>query len=153
MVPYDRFTDSAKAALTRAQEQAQSAGAPFIGTEHLLLGLMLAEDGMASAVLGALGIEVETARAAIETVSGRNPATGGGRSVPTPQVRTVIELAFDEARSARSSRVATEHLLLGLLRQAEGTGPRALVHLGAGLEQVRAKVDELAQDGAADPRS
>jgi len=150
MNAYDRFTEPAKAALAVAQEQAQASSARFIGTEHVLLGLMVADHGVAAQVLGELGIDVRAVRTAIATVSGRTQDLGIGAAAPTPQVRRVIELAFEEARDQGSGSVGTEHLLLGLLLQADGTGGRALVHLGAPLGRVRDAVVALAQRGVAE---
>lgn len=134
---FDRFTKRARHVLTLAQEEAQSFQHTYIGTEHLLLGLVREEEGVASQVLRNLGVEVDQARQAIETIIGRGERIVRGEVGLTPRAKKVIELAVDEARRLRHQFIGTEHLLLGLLREGDGIAAGVLVNFGLHLEQVR----------------
>jgi ATP-dependent Clp protease ATP-binding subunit ClpC len=143
---FDKFTDGAKRALVRAQEEAQRFNHNSIGTEHLLLGLVRAEEGRAVAVLRELGAEPDRVRRAVEAVVGRGDRMVVGDISLTPRAKKVIELTVDEARRLRHDRIETEHLLLGLVAEGEGIAAGVLTRLGVTLEPVRAAVLRL-RDG------
>lgn len=136
---FDRFTKRARRVLTLAQEEAQRFKHNYIGTEHLLLGLIREREGVAGQVLNNLGVEVEQIRQAIEVIIGRGDRVVFGEIAITPRAKKVIELAVDEARRLQHRFVGTEHLLLGLIREGEGIAAGVLESLGLQLEQVRAE--------------
>jgi excisionase family DNA binding protein len=134
---FDLFTKRARHVLTLAQEEAQRFQHNFIGTEHLLLGLIREGEGVASQVLRNLGIEVDQVRQAIEAVIGRGEQIVLGEVGLTPRAKKVIGLAMDEARRLSHRFIGTEHILLGLLREGDGIAAGVLENLGLHLEQVR----------------
>ncbi len=136
---FDRFTKRARRVLTLAQEEAQRFKHNYIGTEHLLLGLIREGEGVAAQVLSNLGIEVEQVRQAVEAIIGRGERVVFGEIAITPRAKKVIEMAVDEARRLQHRFVGTEHLLLGLIREGEGIAAGVLESLGLQLEQVRAE--------------
>ena len=144
MYPFERFTEDAKKTLTLAQEEAERSHHSYIGTEHLLLGLLRVEKGTASRVLTDLGIHIGTVRAAIEGVIGRNERIIIQQIIPTSRVKKVIELSFEEARRTGHNYVGSEHLLLGLITEGEGIAAHVLQDLGATLDKVRAEMTALA---------
>jgi len=113
--PFERFTERAKKVLTLAQEEAERSHHSYIGTEHLLLGLLRERDGLASKVLDNLGVEIGNVRQKIESVLGRDEGHERRQIIPTSRVKEVIEIAFQESRRMGHNYVGTEHLLLGLL--------------------------------------
>ncbi|MGI9059432.1 MAG: Clp protease N-terminal domain-containing protein [Ktedonobacteraceae bacterium] len=135
---FDKFTERARKVLQYAQEEAQRFQHNYIGTEHLLLGLLRVEDSVAAKVLANLGVEILKARGAVEFIIGR-----GDRLVLlgeiglTPRAKKVIELAVDEARHMHHRYIGTEHLLLGMIREGEGIAAGVLESLGVNLEKVR----------------
>jgi ATP-dependent Clp protease ATP-binding subunit ClpA len=133
---FERFTERAKNVLVLAQEEAHGFGHNYIGTEHLLLGLIREGEGIAAGVLKDLGVGLEQAREAVEHVIGRGDREVRGDISLTPRSKKVIELAFDEARRLSHGFVGTEHLLLGLVREGEGIAAGILVSLGADLQDV-----------------
>src|SRR6267378_4222951 len=141
MGPFDRFNDRAKRVLALSQDEAIRLNHNYIGTEHLLLGLIREGEGTAARVLDRLGVGMVRLRTYVEATIGR----GNWEKPPTeitlnPQVKKVIDLAIDEARKLGHSHVGTEHLLLGIVREAESTAAKLLTSLGVTLEQVRHKV-------------
>ena len=146
MYPFERFTEKAKHVLALAQDEAMKAHHSYIGTEHLLLGLLREGDGLAAKVLGNLGVEIETVRTTIESVLGRNERLIVQQIIPTSRVKKVIEIAFEEAKRMGSNHVDTEHLLLGLLIEGEGIAAHVLQDLGATLERVREELATLPPD-------
>jgi excisionase family DNA binding protein len=134
---FDRFTKRARHVLTLAQEEARRFQHTYIGTEHLLLGLVREEEGIASQVLRNLGIEVDQVRQAIEAIIGRGERIVLGEVGLTPRAKKVIELAVDEARRLKHHFIGTEHILLGLLREGDGIAAGVLENFGLHLEQVR----------------
>jgi ATP-dependent Clp protease ATP-binding subunit ClpA len=126
--------------LSLAQEEAQRFKHNYIGTEHLLLGLVREQEGIAAKVLGNLGVELNKARSAVEFIIGRGDRMVIGDIVQTPRAKKVIDLALDEARRLNHNYVGTEHLLLGLVREGEGIAAGVLESLGATMEKVRAQV-------------
>ena len=140
---FERFTDRARRVLVLAQEEARLLNHNYIGTEHILLGLIQEGEGVAAKVLGSLGISLGAVREKVEERTGPagSPATG---SPPiTPRAKKVLELALREALQLGHNYVGTEHLLLGLVREADGVGAQVLVSLGADLSRVRLQVIQL----------
>ena len=119
---FDKFTERARKVLQLAQEEAQRFNHNYIGTEHLLLGLVREGEGVAAKVLGNLGVELNKVRSAVEFIIGRGDRMVIGDISLTPRAKKVIELAVEEARRLNHSAISTEHLLLGLLRE-EGAPP------------------------------
>jgi ATP-dependent Clp protease ATP-binding subunit ClpC len=140
---FEKFSERARRALTRAQEEAQHFGHSYIDTEHILLGLVSEEDGVASKVLNNLGVPASKIRAAIEFVVGRGERSAVNEVGLTPRAKKVIELAVDEARRLNHSYIGTEHLLLGLLREHEGTASGVLESFGITLEKVQAETNSI----------
>lgn len=143
MYPFERFTERAKKVLTLAQEEAERSHHSYIGTEHLLLGLLREHEGLAAHVLSNLGIDVGRVRDAIESVLGRNERIIIQQIIPTSRVKTVIELSFEESRRMGHNYVGTEHVLLGLLIEGEGIAAHVLEDMGVTLNNVRAEIERL----------
>jgi ATP-dependent Clp protease ATP-binding subunit ClpA len=139
--PFERFTEATKRVLTLAQEEAERGHHSYIGTEHILLGLLREPDTVASVVLARLKIDIADVRLAIDTVLGAHERIVIQQIIPTSRVKTIIEISFTEARRMGDDFVGTEHLLLGLLIEGEGIGAHVLNDLGANLENVKAEID------------
>src|SRR5260221_2244971 len=148
LYPFERFTERAKKVLTLAQEEAERSHHSYIGTEHLLLGLLREGEGLAAKVLNNLGVEIGKVRQTIESVLGRNERIIIQQIIPTSRVKKVIEISFEEARRMGHNYVGTDHLLLGLLIEGEGIAAHVLEDLGANLEKVRAEIERLLHDSA-----
>jgi ATP-dependent Clp protease ATP-binding subunit ClpC len=140
---FDKFTERARKTLQLAQEEAQRFNHNYIGTEHILLGLVREGDGVAARVLNNLGIELNKVRSAVEFIIGRGDRMVMGEIGLTPRAKRVIELAVDEARRLNHHYIGTEHLLLGLVREGEGIAAGVLESLGVSLEKVRSQVIEV----------
>jgi len=140
---FDKFTERARKVLTLAQEEAQRFNHNYIGTEHILLGLVREGDGIAARVLANLGIELPKVRSAVEFIIGRGDRMVVGEIGLTPRAKKVIELAVDEARRLNHTYIGTEHLLLGLVREGEGIAAGVLESLGVSLEKVRTQVVQV----------
>ncbi len=136
---FERFTERARRVLSLAQEEAQRFNHNYIGTEHILLGLVREGEGVAARVLLNLGVDLNKVRAAVEFIIGRGERTVSGEIGLTPRAKKVIELAIDEARRLNHHYIGTEHLLLGLVREGEGIAAGVLESLGVNLERVRAE--------------
>ncbi len=143
---FDKFTERARRVLTLAQEEAHRFNHNYIGTEHILLGLVREGDGVAAKVLANLGVELNKVRSAVEFIIGRGDRTVLGEIGLTPRAKKVIELAVDEARRLSHSYIGTEHLLLGLVREGEGIAAGVLESLGVNLERVRAETTRILKD-------
>jgi ATP-dependent Clp protease ATP-binding subunit ClpC len=144
--PFERFTELAKKVLALAQEEAERSHHSYIGTEHVLLGLLREGDGIAAKVLNNLGVEIEKVRPTVESLLGRDKRlTVQQQIIPTSRVKKVIELSFEEARRTGHNYVGSEHLLLGLLTEGEGIAAHILEDLGADLEKVRAEIERIRQ--------
>ncbi len=136
---FDRFTKRARRVLALAQEEALRLNHNYIGTEHLLLGLVKEENGVAVKVLRELGVEPEQVIRAVERTVGRGERRPFGKPTLAPRTKRVIELAVDEARLMGHHYIGTEHLLLGLVREGEGIAVNILRSLGVSLERVRSQ--------------
>jgi ATP-dependent Clp protease ATP-binding subunit ClpC len=150
---FDRFTERARKVLTLAQEEAQRFNHNYIGTEHLLLGLVREGEGVAAKVLSNLGIELTKVRSAVEFIIGRGERTVQGEIGLTPRAKKVIELAVDEARRLGHHYIGTEHLLLGLIREGEGIAAGVLESLGVNLEKVRSEVIKVLTQSGSGPHA
>jgi ATP-dependent Clp protease ATP-binding subunit ClpA len=140
---FERFTDRARRVLVLAQEEASLLGHGFIGTEHILLGLVAEGDGLAAQALESLDISLDAVRMKVEEHIG--PAAGPPSASPpfTPRAKKVLELSLREALQLGHNYIGTEHLLLGIVREGEGVGAIVLIGLGADLARVRERVIEL----------
>ena len=134
---FDKFTDDARAVLNASQSEARRFRHDYIGTEHLLLGLVAVKEGVAAIALTQLGVEAAAVRTAVEFIIGTGEHPGVGEVGLTPRSKRVIELAIDEARRLDHRYIGTEHLLLGLLREGEGIAAGVLVSLGVNLDDAR----------------
>jgi excisionase family DNA binding protein len=155
---FDRFTKRARHVLVLAQEEAQRFQHNYVGTEHLLLGLIREGEGVAAEVLNNRGIEVDQMRQAVEAIIGRGKHIGLKEVPLTPRAKKVIALAMDEAQRLNHRFIGTEHLLLGLLREADGIGAGLLQKFGLQLDQVRTTTlqilrqhQEAQEEAPADP--
>jgi ATP-dependent Clp protease ATP-binding subunit ClpC len=137
---FDKFTKRARRVLTFAQEEAQRLNHNYIGTEHILLGLIREEEGLAAKVLRELGLDQNRVRQVIEEIVGRGQAAPGTRLALTPRTKRVIELAVDEARRMGMHYIGTEHLLLGLIREGDGIAVNVLKSLGISPDKVRSNL-------------
>ena len=144
---FDKFTERARRVLTLAQEEAQRFNHNYIGTEHLLLGLVREGDGVAAQVLANLDVELSKVRSAVEFIIGRGDRAVLGEIGLTPRAKKVIELAVDEARRLNHHYIGTEHLLLGLVREGEGIAAGVLESLGVNLERVRGETTRVLSQG------
>ena len=144
---FDKFTERARRVLTVGQEEAQRFNHNYIGTEHLLLGLVREGDGVAAKVLANLGVELSKVRSAVEFIIGRGDRAVLGEIGLTPRAKKVIELAVDEARRLNHHYIGTEHLLLGLVREGEGIAAGVLESLGVNLERVRGETTRVLSQG------
>ena len=140
---FERFTDRARRVVVLAQEEARRLGHGHIGTEHILLGLILEEDGVAGRALRAFGIGGERVRNDVEEIIGRGDEAPGGHIPFTPRAKKVLELSLREALGLHHTYIGTEHILLGLIREGEGVAAQVLTGQGARLEAVRAQVIAL----------
>ena len=146
MYPFERFTERAKKVLALAQEEAERSHHIYIGTEHVLLGLLREGDGIAAKVLNNLGVEIDKVRQTIQPLVGPTERLLVQQQIiPTSRVKKVIELSFEEARRTGHNYVGSEHLLLGLLTEGEGIAAHVLQDLGATLDKVRVEIERLRQ--------
>jgi ATP-dependent Clp protease ATP-binding subunit ClpC len=146
---FDKFTERARKVLTLAQEEATRFNHNYIGTEHILLGLVREGEGVAAKVLSNLGVELNRVRSAVEFIIGRGDRPTTGEIGLTPRAKKVIELAVDEARRLGHHYIGTEHLLLGLVREGEGIAAGVLESLGVNLEKVRTQTIQVLSQSTA----
>jgi DNA-binding NarL/FixJ family response regulator len=146
---FERFTDRARRVVVLAQEEARMLNHIYIGTEHILLGLVHEGDGVAARALESLNISLEASRQQVEQLIGRGQAAPTGHIPFTPRAKKVLELAFREAMQLGHDYIGTEHILLGLIREGEGVGAEVLQRLGAELNRVRQTVIQLLSGYAA----
>ena len=140
---FEKFSERARRVLSLAQEEAQRFNHNYIGTEHILLGLVRETDGVAARVLSSLGVELSKVRSAVEFIIGRGERPAPGDIGLTPRAKKVIELAVDEARRLNHHYIGTEHLLIGLMREGEGVAAGVVESLGVSLEKVRAETTRI----------
>ena len=143
---FERFTDRSRRVLVLAQEESRLLNHGFIGTEHILLGLLNEHDGVAAQALKQLGVSLEVVREKVEQVVGVSPIVPTGSPPFTPRAKKVLELSLREALQLHHNYIGTEHLLLGLVREGEGVGAQVLVGLGVELARVRQQVTQLFSD-------
>ena len=140
---FEKFSEKARRVLSLAQEEAQRFNHTYIGTEHVLLGLVRESDGVAAKVLTNLGVELPKVRSAVEFIIGRGERAATGEIGLTPRAKKVIELAVDEARRLNHNYIGTEHLLIGLMREGEGVPAGVLESLGVTLDKIRAETSRI----------
>jgi ATP-dependent Clp protease ATP-binding subunit ClpC len=145
---FDKFTDRARKVLTLAQDEAQRFNHNYIGTEHLLLGLVREGEGVAARVLENMNVELAKVRTAVEFIIGRGDRPVVGEVGLTPRTKRVIGLAIDEALSLHHDSVGTGHLLLGIVREGEGIAAGVLESLDVSLERTRAEVIRVLESGS-----
>jgi ATP-dependent Clp protease ATP-binding subunit ClpA len=140
---FERFTDRARRVVVLAQEEARLLNHNYIGTEHMLLGLIHEGEGVAARALESLGISLEAVRAQVEEIIGQGQSAPVGHIPFTPRAKKVFELSLREALQLGHNYIGTEHLLLGLIREGEGVAAQVLVKLGADLARVRQQVVQV----------
>src|SRR5579859_7432520 len=139
---FERFTDRARRVVILAQEEARRLKHNYIGTEHILLGLIREGEGVAAVTLKALGISPDPVRQQVEEIIGRGQETPQGHIPFTPRAKKVLELSLRESNQLGHNYIGTEHILLGLIREGHGVAAKVLVKLGAELNKVRQQVIE-----------
>jgi len=137
---FERFTDQARRVVVLAQEEARMLGHGYIGTEHILLGLLSEGEGLAAQALRALEITLEAAREQVSEIIGEGTGQPAGHIPFTPRTKKVLELSLREAQRLGDGYIGTEHILLGLAREGEGVGAQILERLGAPKDRVMAQV-------------
>jgi ATP-dependent Clp protease ATP-binding subunit ClpC len=141
---FERFTDRARRVVVLAQEEARDLGHNYIGTEHILLGLLRESDGVAARALVSMGISLDVVRGQVKEIIGQgDPSELSGHIPFTPRAKKVLELSLREALQLGHNYIGTEHILLGLIREGEGVAAQVLVTLGADLNRVRQQVIHL----------
>jgi ATP-dependent Clp protease ATP-binding subunit ClpA len=140
---FERFTDRARRVVVLAQEEARMLNHNYLGTEHLLLGLVHEGQGIAARALESLGIGLEAVRQQVEEIIGQGQQAPSGHIPFTPRAKKVLELASREAKQLGHDYIGTEHILLGLIREGEGVAAQVLVRLGADLNRARQQVIQL----------
>jgi ATP-dependent Clp protease ATP-binding subunit ClpC len=145
---FERFTDRARRVVVLAQDEARMLNHGYIGTEHLLLGLIHEGEGVAARALEAMGISLDAVRQQVETIIGRGKEQVSGHIPFTPRAKRVLELSLRESGQLGHAYIGTEHILLGLIREGQGVAAKVLVQLGADLNRVRQQVIQLLQGHA-----
>ena len=140
---FERFTDRARRVVVLAQEEARLHNHSYIGTEHILLGLLHEGDGVAARALESMGIALEAVRSQVEEIIGEGALSPSDHLPFTPRAKKVLELSLREAMQLGHNYIGTEHILLGLVREGEGVAAQVLVKLGADLSRVRRHVIQL----------
>ncbi len=140
---FERFTDRARRVVVLAQEEARMLNHNYIGTEHILLGLIHEGEGVAAKAMEGMGISLEAVRAQVEEIIGQGQQAPSGHIPFTPRAKKVLELSLREALQLGHNYIGTEHILLGLIREGEGVAAQVLVKLGADLNRVRQQVIQL----------
>jgi ATP-dependent Clp protease ATP-binding subunit ClpC len=140
---FERFTERARRTVVLAQEEARMLEHNYIGTEHILLGLIHEGEGVAARALESLGISHEAVRQQVEEIIGRGQQAPTGHIPFTPRAKKVLELSLREALQLGHTYIGTEHILLGLIREGDGVAAQVLVRLGADLDRTRRRVIEV----------
>ncbi len=149
---FERFTDRARRVVVLAQEEARLLNHNYIGTEHILLGLIHEGEGVAAKALAAMGISLEAVRQQVEDIIGRGQQAMTGHIPFTPRSKRVLELSLRESLQLGHNYIGTEHILLGLIREGEGVAAQVLVRMGADLNRVRQQVIQLLEGGQSEAR-
>jgi ATP-dependent Clp protease ATP-binding subunit ClpA len=147
---FERFTERARRVVVLAQEEARMLNHNYIGTEHILLGMIHEGEGVAAKALESLGISLEAVRAQVEEIIGQGQQAPSGHIPFTPRAKRVLELSLREAKELGHNYIGTEHILLGLIREGSGVAAQVLVKLGADLNGVRQQVVQLLHGRAGD---
>ncbi len=140
---WEPFTERARRSIVLAQEEARKLGNNYIGTEHLLLGIMSEGESVAAKVLDRLGLTLPKVRQEVESITGKGAKTVSGEVIFTPRAKHVIELAFDEARGLSHNYIGTEHLLLGLINESEGIAARVISNLGVDSSKIKSEITKI----------
>ncbi len=140
---FERFTDRARRVVVLAQQEARELGHNYIGTEHILLGMVREGEGVAVEALKSLGISLETVRHQVEEMIGRGQDEPSGHIPFTPRAKKVLELSLRESHQFGHRYIGTEHILLGVIREGEGVAAQVLIKLGADLSRVREQVLQI----------
>ena len=144
---FERFTERARQVVVLAQDEARALKHNYIGTEHILLGLLRQEKGLAARVLESLGITVEEVRAHVARMIGQGDEVTQGHIPFTPRAKKVLELSLREAKALQHGYIGTEHILLGIVRENEGVAARILLHFDADAETIRSEVIRMLSGG------
>ncbi len=144
---FERFTDRARRVVVLAQQEARMLDHNYVGTEHILLGLIHEGDGVAARALTTLGISLDATRQAVEDIIGRGTQMPSGHIPFTPRSKKVLELSLREALSLGSDHIGTEHILLALIREGDGVGAQILVSAGVDLNRARQQIINLLHQG------
>ena len=145
---FERFTDRARRVVVLAQEEARQLDHNYIGTEHILLGMIREGEGVAAQALAAMDISRDAVRQQVEEMIGRGKQGQTSGHIPfTPRAKKVLELSLRESLQLGHDYIGTEHILLGLVREGEGVAAQVLISLGAELDRVRQQVIQLLHDG------
>ena len=142
---FEKFSERARRVLSLSQEEAQRFNHNYIGSEHILLGLVRETDGVAAQVLGNLGLDLSRVRSAVEYLIGKEESNPQQDIGLTPRAKKLIELAVDEARRLNHTYIGTEHLLIGLMRDGEGVAAGILESLGVDIDRIRAETSNVLQ--------
>jgi ATP-dependent Clp protease ATP-binding subunit ClpA len=148
---FERFTERSRRVVVLAQEEARMLDHNYIGTEHLLLGLIHEGDGIAAQAIESTGLTLDAARAEVERMIGRGGSAPSGHIPFTPRAKKVLELALREALALKKSYIGPEHILLGLIREGDGVGAQIIERLAAPLQVLRAQVIEFAAAETTEP--
>src|SRR5690625_5633525 len=140
---FERFTDRARRVVVLAQDEARLLNHNYIGTEHILLGLIHEAEGVGAKALEALGVTLDAVREQVRDIIGEGNQTPSGHIPFTPRAQKVLELSLREALQLGHNYIGTDHILLGLIREGEGVAAQVLVKLGADLTRVRQQVIQL----------
>ena len=140
---FERFTDRARRVVVLAQEEARLLNHSYIGTEHILLGLIHEGEGVAAKALESLGISLEAVRSQVEEMIGQGGSSPSGHIPFTPRAKKVLELSLREALQLGHNYIGTEHILLGLIHEGEGVAAKSLESLDISLDAVREQVQEI----------
>ena len=144
---FERFTERARKVVVLAQEEARHFNHNYIGTEHLLLGLLREDEGVAARALSSLNVTLDEVREQVESIVGYGEEGTGGQAPFTPRSKKVLELALREALQLGHNYIGTEHILLGLVRESEGVAARVLSNLGVDPDKVRREVVRMLGGG------
>jgi len=148
---FERFTDRARRVVVQAQEESRRLNHNYIGTEHLLLGILREDDGVAAGALASLEVGLDPAREQVAEITGRGQQAPSGHIPFTPRAKKVLELSLREALRLGHPYIGPEHILLGLITEGHGVAVEVLRVLGADPEQVQARVIELAPAAGEEP--